>query len=70
MIDASRMIQVEKSDVASATKPARIRGVVRVALDLEDLPVLYIGKNTTILMTEVAGGFLDLDPRSVNVYGF
>jgi hypothetical protein len=42
--------------------------VSRVALNLEDLPVFDVGKNTAILVTEIASGFLDLDPRCMDVY--
>jgi hypothetical protein len=27
----------------------------RVALDLDDVPILNVGKNTAVLMTEIAG---------------
>jgi hypothetical protein len=63
------MVQMQQRDVAPAAQPSRVGGVGGVALYLENLPLLHIGKNTAILMTEVTGGFLDLDPRSMDVYG-
>jgi hypothetical protein len=58
---------MQQGDIATTTQASRVCGVFWVALYLEDLPILHIGKDTAILMAEVAGGFLDLDPRSVDI---
>jgi hypothetical protein len=59
---------MQKRDVAAATQAPRVGGVGGVALYLEDLPVFDVGKNAAILMAKVTGGFLDLNPRSMDIY--
>ena len=66
VVDAGRMLQVLQRDIAAAAQTARVRGIIRIALDLEDLAVLDVSENAAILVTEIAAGLLHFDAGSVD----
>ena len=66
VVDAGGMLQMQKGAVAAAAEAALVR-VVRVALDLDHLPVLHIGEDAAVRMAEVAQRLAHLDAGGVDV---